>query len=176
MTTLNYTNCRKNSFMDCQVLKRRVRYILCFFIFGLVLSGLTAFPIMWEIRILEGLIGEGTFMEKVYPPMAHWISFVHRGLADIPVESSFIYYGTDWLAFAHIVIAIAFVGPLRDPVKNIWVIEFGMVACVLVVPLALIAGRIREIPFFWQLIDCSFGIVGIIPLWICRRYIKHMEK
>jgi hypothetical protein len=108
---------------------------------------------MWEIRILEGLIGEGTFMEKVYPPMAHWISFVHRGLTDIPVESGFVYYGTDWLAFAHIVIAIAFIGPLRDPVRNIWVIEFGMIACVLVIPLALIAGRIREIPFFWQLIN-----------------------
>ena len=162
--------------MDSQVLKRRVRYILGFFVFGLVISGLTAFPIRWEIGILESFIGEGTFMEKLYPPMAHWISFVQRGLTDIPVESGFIYYGTDWLAFAHIVIAIAFVGPLRDPVRNIWVIEFGMIACVLVIPLALIAGRIREIPFFWQLIDCSFGIVGIIPLWICRRYIKQMEK
>jgi hypothetical protein len=176
MTIASYSNSGRNNFMDSQVLKRRVRFILCLFVFGLLLSGLTAFPIMWEIRILEGLIGEGTFMEKVYPPMAHWISFVHRGLRDIPGESCFIYYGTDWLAFAHIVIAIAFLGPLRDPVKNIWVIEFGMIACVLVIPLALIAGRIRGIPFFWQLIDCSFGIVGIIPLWICRRYIKQMEK
>jgi hypothetical protein len=115
-------------------------------------------------------------MEKVYPPMAHWISFVHRGLMDIPKDSSFIYYGMDWLAFGHIVIAIAFLGALRDPVRNVWVIEFGMIACVLVIPVALIAGHIRGIPFFWQLIDCSFGIVGIIPLWLCRRYIKQMEK
>jgi hypothetical protein len=35
------------------------------------------------------------------------------------------------------VIAIAFIGPWRDTVKNIWVIEFGMIACVLVVPFAL---------------------------------------
>jgi hypothetical protein len=162
--------------MDSQVLKRRVRYILGFFIFGLVLSGLTAIPIRWEIGVLQRLIGEGTFMEKVYPPMAHWISFVHRGLMDIPKDSSFIYYGMDWLAFGHIVIAIAFLGALRDPVRNVWVIEFGMIACVLVIPVALIAGHIRGIPFFWQLIDCSFGIVGIIPLWLCRRYIKQMEK
>ncbi len=162
--------------MDSQVLRRRVRYILCFFIYGLVISGLTAIPIRWEISVLYRFIGEGTFMEKLYPPMAHWISYVHRGLTDIPKDSSFIYYGMDWLAFGHIVIAIAFLGALRDPVRNVWVIEFGMIACVLVIPVALIAGRIRGIPFFWQLIDCSFGIVGIIPLWLCRRYIKQMEN
>ena len=95
MTIASYSNYRRDNFMDSQVLKRRVRYILGFFVFGLVISGLTAFPIRWEIGILESFIGEGTFMEKLYPPMAHWISFVQRGLTDIPVESGFIYYGTD---------------------------------------------------------------------------------
>jgi hypothetical protein len=87
----------------------------------------------------------------------------------------FLAYGTDWLAFAHMVIAVVFIGPLRDPVRNIWVIEFGMIACVGVFPLAFIAGSIREIPFFWQLIDCSFGIVGGILLYWCYRKIKQME-
>ncbi|NVM57358.1 MAG: hypothetical protein HWN51_04500 [Desulfobacterales bacterium] len=128
------------------------------------------------MNVLQSVIGEGTFMERLYPPMAHWISFVHRGLTNISREHSFIYYGTDWLALAHIVIAIAFWGPIRDPVKNIWVIKFGMIACVLVIPVALICGQIRGIPFFWRLIDCSFGIIGIIPLWICHRYIKRMEQ
>ena len=85
-------------------------------------------------------------------------------------------YGTDWLAFAHIVIAMAFIGPLRDPVKNIWVIEFGMIACVLVIPLAAICGPLRGIPWLWILIDCSFGIFGIMPLWLIRRYIKRLEQ
>ena len=62
------------------------------------------------------------------------------------------------------VIAVAFIGPLRDPVKNVWVIDFGMIACAAVIPLALICGPIRGIPFWWQLIDCSFGVVGIVPL------------
>jgi asparagine N-glycosylation enzyme membrane subunit Stt3 len=167
---------REKSFMDSRVLEKRVRYILGFFIFALVISGLTAIPIRWEIGVLQRFIGEGTFMEKVYPSMALWISFVHHGLADIPEDSSFIYYGMDWLAFGHIVIAIAFLGALRNPVKNVWVIEFGMIACVLVIPVALIFGQIRGIPFFWRLIDCSFGIVGIVPLWLCRRYIKQVEK
>jgi len=82
-----------------------------------------------------------------------------------------IAYGTDWLAFGHFVIAIAFLGALRDPVRNLWVIEFGMIACILVVPMALIFGLIRGIPLLWRLIDTSFGIFGIIPLWISRRYV-----
>lgn len=40
-------------------------------------------------------------------------------------------------------IAIAFIGPLRDPVRNIWIIQWGMIACVLVIPLALLAGAAR---------------------------------
>jgi hypothetical protein len=88
----------------------------------------------------------------------------------------FIAYGTDWLAFAHIVIAIAFWGPFKDPVRNVWVIELGMIACVLVVPLALVCGAIRGIPFFWRLVDCSFGVFGIIPLWLCRGAIQQIQK
>jgi hypothetical protein len=85
-----------------------------------------------------------------------------------------MFYGTDWLAFAHIVLALAFLGPLRDPIKNVWVVEFGMIACVLVPPMALVFGPIRGIPWFWRLIDCSFGVVGIIPLWLSRHYIQQL--
>jgi len=83
-------------------------------------------------------------------------------------------YGYDWLAFAHIVIALFFIGPLKDPVKNIWVIEWGMLACVAVLPLAFIAGGVRGIPFYWKCIDCSFGIFGIIPLYLLRKWIKKL--
>ena len=65
--------------------------------------------------------------------------------------------------------------PVRDPVKNIWVIEFGLIACVLVLPLALICGPIRGIPFFWRLIDCSFGVIGFITLWVTRKMIRGLE-
>jgi len=49
-------------------------------------------------------------------------------------------------------------------VRNKWVITFGLIACAGVIPLALIAGQVRGIPFAWRLIDCSFGVVGGIPL------------
>ena len=79
-----------------------------------------------------------------------------------------------WLAFAHLVIAVGFIGPLIDPVKNIWVIQFGMIACAMVIPLALIAGPIRDIPWWWRMVDCSFGVLGIIPLYLCYRNIKKL--
>jgi hypothetical protein len=59
-------------------------------------------------------------------------------------------------------------------VRNIWVVEFGMIACVLIVPFSLIAGGLRGIPMFWRLIDCSFGVLGIVPLWLARRYTRKL--
>ncbi len=156
------------------ILRKRVRYLLCFFILALLVSGLTAFPLRAEIDFLARTIGDSTFMEDFWPAMAHWISSVHHGITETNRDYPFLFYGTDWLAFAHIVIAIAFIGPLRDPVKNIWIIESGMIACVFVIPTALICGHIRAIPFFWRMIDCSFGIIGIIPLWLTRHYIRQI--
>jgi hypothetical protein len=38
----------------------------------------------------------------------------------------------------------------------------------------LYMGAVRGIPIGWRLIDCSFGILGIIPLWLCHREIKQI--
>ena len=160
--------------MESQRLRRRIRYLLVFFTISLIISGLTAVPLKWEIDILQNTVGEGTWMEQEWAPMAHWISFVYRGLTQISEEYPFMFYGTDWLAFAHVVIAVAFLGPLRDPVRNVWVVEFGMIACVMVIPMAMIFGPIRGIPFYWRLLDCSFGVFGIIPLWLSRCYVRRV--
>ena len=159
--------------MATQTLHKRIRLLLLFFIIGLLLSGVTAFPLAWELALLDRLISNSP-IPALWPGLAHWIAHVNTGLQQTYHQYPFMAYGTDWLAFAHIVIAIAFWGPLKDPVRNIWVVEFGMIACLLVVPLALIAGPIRGIPPFWQLIDCSFGLFGIIPLWICRNDIRRL--
>jgi hypothetical protein len=73
------------------------------------------------------------------------------------------------------VIAVAFYGPYRDPVRNIWVVEVGMIACAGIVPLALICGPVRGIPFWWSLIDMSFGVFGVIPLYVVWKRIKRLE-
>ena len=142
--------------------------------FGLIVSGLTAFPLIIEVNILEKVVGKGTYVESIWPEMAYWISLVRQGLVETNDKYPFMFYGTDWLAFAHLMIAMSFIGPLRDPVKNIWVVEFGMIACVLLIPLALICGPIRGIPFFWTIIDCSFGVFGIIPLVVAYWHIKRI--
>jgi hypothetical protein len=106
---------------------------------------------------------------------ADWFLKIREALTETNAKYPFLSYGTDWLAFGHFVIALAFVGPLRDPVKNIWVVELGMMACVLVIPFALVMGSAREIPLGWRMIDCSFGVFGMVPLWLCRRKIMRLE-
>jgi hypothetical protein len=101
---------------------------------------------------------------------------VNEGLTATNGRYPFLAYGTDWLAFAHLIIAVAFIGPYIDPVRNKWVITFGLIACAGVLPLAFIAGAIRGIPLPWRLIDCSFGVVGSVPLLICRRAIAALER
>jgi hypothetical protein len=94
----------------------------------------------------------------------------------VSANHAFLFYGTDWLAFGHFVIAVAFIGAFRDPVRNIWLFNFGKIACALVIPYALIFGAIRGIPFYWRLIDCSFGILGIVPVWLCRKWAQELTN
>ena len=153
----------------------KIKLWLYFFMAGLLISGITAFPLEWELNLLNQTVGIGTNFGNHFPSFSEWVSKVHLGLVETNRQFPFIAYGTDWLAFAHIILAILFIGPLKDPVKNIWVIEFGVIACVLVIPLAMICGEIRGIPIFWRLIDCSFGVLGVIPLLVVRRKIKLLE-
>jgi hypothetical protein len=155
---------------------RFVRVLLGLFIVALVLSGITAFPLVWELRVLTSWFGEGTAIGTAIPGLAHWLTYVREGLEAAKREYPFLAYGTDWLAFAHIVIAIAFIGPLVNPARNVWVVEFGMIACALVIPLALICGPIRGIPLGWRLIDCSFGVFGLVPLAIAWRVTRQIVR
>jgi hypothetical protein len=147
-----------------------IRRWIVSFIICLVLSGLTAFALETE---LGWLVGDWPIGKN--GDLYTWVLKVYEALKDINSRYPFLAYGYDWLAFAHLVIALAFIGPLRDPVRNKWIIEFGMLACVLVFPLAFIAGGIRGIPIYWRLIDCSFGLIGLLPLSICYRKIGLLE-
>ena len=109
------------------------------------------------------------------PLLVVWLFKVRDALMNVESQYPFLFYGTDWLAFGHFVIAIVFVGALRDPVRNRWLFDFGLIACVLVVPFALVFGGLRGIPLWWRLIDCSFGVFGFVPLWLCRRWSLELE-
>ena len=152
---------------------RRIRLLLGFFIIALALSGITAIPLIWEIELLNRFLGQGTAVDRLWPSLAYWISYVYQGLVATDQQYPYIAYGTDWLAFGHIMIALFFIGAWKDPVKNVWVIQAGLIACALVIPWALIFGPLRGIPFFWRIIDCSFGVFGSLPLlWVYREVQK----
>jgi hypothetical protein len=151
-------------------LLKKIRLLILFFIVALILSGVTAFPVETELRWLL------THPSLVPNFAASWLQDVYNALVDTNTKYPMLAYGFDWLAFAHIVIAMAFIGPLRDPVRNKWIIDWAMLACVAVFPLAFIAAPIRHIPMFHVLIDCSFGVVGLIPLYFCRKWIKQLEE
>jgi hypothetical protein len=149
--------------------KKSIKRWLAFFMIMLLLSGLTAIPAERELAIARRFFDEGSFIGS-------WLSEIYIAIKNTSEKYPYLFYGYDWLVFAHIVLAIAFIGPYKDPVKNKWVIEFGAIACFLIIPFALIAGYFRGIPFWWRLIDCSFGIIGLIPLGACHNKIDEIEK
>lgn len=138
---------------------KTIRRLLLLFVVALFISGLTAIPVDAQLTLLENRL----------PPAAgmhNWTEKVLAAYRHVNRAYPFLLYGYDWLAFAHFILAILFIGPYRDPVKNSWVIEFGLIACMLVLPFAFIAGSFRGIPLGWRLIDCSFGVFGFLLLRI----------
>ena len=154
-----------------QKLRREIRFLLYVFIIGLILSGITAFPIHTEVTYAHNMIA----YFRLDNPLSQWIETVYEGVNEIDSSYPFIAYGTDWLGFAHILLAVLFVGIVKDPVKNIWVLQFGLIACAGIFPLAFIAGTVRGIPIYWQLIDCSFGLFGGTVLWMCYQKVRNLS-
>ena len=154
----------------------RYRRVLGLFIFGLVLSGLSAFPLRAELSILLNMLGipDASAFASL-PGVRHWIAFVAFGLQQTYAHFPFFGYASDWLAFSHIVIALFFILPLLDPRRYRGVLNVGLFACAGVFLIALVCGPIREIPWFWRLIDCGFGLIGAIPLLYCLSLTDRME-
>ena len=151
---------------------RIVRMLIIIVMAGLILSGISALPIETELQKAEEVANQLGWDNS----LTSWILLCQEGITATNRKYPFIAYGTDWLAFAHFVIAIAFLGPLMEPLRNKWVITFGVIAAVLIIPFAFTAGAVRGIPLFWRLIDCSFGIVGGCLLAICLRRINRIER
>ncbi len=157
---------------------RRIRVALALFIVGLVVSGVTAFPLESELDVVTRWFGFERMARAggMFAPGAAWVLRVRDALHQTYANYPFIAYGTDWLAFGHLVIALFFVAPWIDPVKNIAAIRTGLLACVLVLPLALICGPVRGVPFFWRMIDCSFGLIGFPLLWYAERLTDRLVR
>jgi hypothetical protein len=160
-----------------QILLRRIRWCSAFFVVALILSGLTAIPLETELDLLRRWTApwaQSPF--GILSGLSGWIEHVQAALRETNTKYPFLAYGTDWLAFGHVVIGLSFVGAWRDPVRNAWLFDFGLLACALVIPWAFVFGGLRGIPWGWRLIDCSFGVFGAIPLWYCRAWTRELEE
>jgi hypothetical protein len=149
--------------------QRSIRRWLLFFMSMLLISGLTAIPVERELSAAKRFFDFDS-------AIGIWLNNIFQSIKETGEKYPWLFYGYDWLAFAHVVLAIVFIGPYKDPVRNKWVIEFGMIACLAIIPFALLAGYFRGIPFWWRLIDCSFGIIGLMPLAVVYKKINLLEK
>jgi hypothetical protein len=153
-----------------QHLLTRIRRWTLLFIVLLVISGLTAFPVHTELHLLLRF-------QDVFPDFVrNWLIDITVAVDQLMKNAPYLLYGYDWLAYAHIVIALFFFGVYKNPVQNAWVLRVGMVACAGVFVIAFICGRVRGIPFLWTMVDCSFGFFGMIPLLVVQKLINELKK
>jgi hypothetical protein len=150
---------------------RRVRAMLGFVAGGLFISGVTIWP--WEleltlaISILDGL--------AVFEPLRALLQELLSDMLALREKDSFVLYIADWLAFAHLILTALFLMAIRDPVRNILVVRFGILCSLSVPLLAVTCVPLRGIPLFWILVDSSFALCAI-PLLLALRDLRLLES
>ncbi|MCI5144858.1 MAG: hypothetical protein D3923_04860 [Candidatus Electrothrix sp. AR3] len=141
-------------------------------VFGLFVSAITIWPAIPELKMAVRVVwGDAA-------PTGVLHSFILQaigGLEAMEADYPFMLYAHDWLAFAHIVLAILFAGAIRDPMRNVWIVQCGLIMCALVPVLAGICVPIRGIPMIWFWIDFSFASGAALPFWIAFRDIRRAE-
>lgn len=127
------------------------------FMTGLFLSWPTAVPGNAQVGLAVKSLAPGATLRA-------WLHTVLLAYRQAAGKHPFFFFGYNWLAFAHLVLALLFLGLYQNPVKNIWDIQFGMIACGLVIPFAFPAGHFRAFrfsggcltaPMVWLAAGCS---------------------
>jgi hypothetical protein len=149
------------------------KWMLAIVAFGLFVSGVTVWPAIWELKTGVHLIwGDSAPTGTVHRFVVQAID----GLVSTKANYPFLLYAHDWLAFAHVMLAILFAGAIRDPVRNIWIIQCGLIMCALVPVLAAICIPARGLPMCWFFIDAAFAPAAALPLVIALRDIHRFQK
>ena len=139
--------------------------------FGLFVSGVTIWP--WDIELsfaisaLQAIAGP--------EPLIQLLQDIQQDMRLLEQSNSFVLYVADWLAFAHLVLAVLFLMALKNPIRNVLVVRFGILCSLSVPVLAITCIPMRGIPLFWVLIDSSFALCAI-PLWIALKDIRKLEQ
>jgi len=151
----------------------RAKWMLAIVSLGLFVSGVTVWPAIAELKLAVSLLwGDAASVGGLHEFVLEIIAALEAVNRDYP----YLMYGYDWLAFAHVCLAILFAGAIRDPVRNIWVVQCGLIMCALVPVLACVCIPLRGIPYYWFFIDAAFAPGAAIPLFIALRDIKAGRK
>jgi hypothetical protein len=151
----------------------RAKWMLGIVATGLFLSGVTIWPAITELKTAVRLLwGDAPATGELHTFLLKAI----EGLETANTRYPFMLYAHDWLAFAHIMLAVLFTGAIRDPVRNKWVPEAGLLMCLSVPVLAGICIPLRGLPIWWFWIDFAFAPGAALPLWIALRDVKRVEK
>jgi len=151
---------------------KRAKIMLGIVVFGLLVSGVTVWPAVPELKLAVQVA-----WGNAEPTGALHILVLRaiQGLEYVGGNYPFMLYAHDWLAFAHIVLAILFAGAIRDSIRNVWIVQCGLIMCALVPVLAGICIPLRGLPLCWFWIDFSFAPAAGLPLWIALRDIRRAE-
>jgi len=125
---------------------KRAKVMLGIVVFGLLVSGITVWPAVSELKMAVGAVWGDAEPAGV---LHGFVMQAIEGLEYVHANYPFMLYAHDWLAFAHIVLAILFAGAIKDPVRNIWVVQCGLIMCALVPVLAGVCIPIRGLPLRW---------------------------
>ena len=150
----------------------QIRIIFILFSIALIASGLTAIFAREGLQFLYPLFSSDSILDQLWPSMAEWLNTVYLAVEETYTNYPFLAYGYDWLAFGHFIISIPFIMAIRNPLRLPWVVEYGIAACIAVLPFAIVFGAIRGIPMFWRVVDTMFGLGGLLLLAILRNRFK----
>ena len=90
----------------------RAKWMLTLVAVGLFLSGVTVWPAVSELKAaVHWIWGQ----EAANGGLHGFILRAIEGLEETKARYPFMLYAHDWLAFAHIMLAILFAGAIRDP-------------------------------------------------------------
>lgn len=152
---------------------KRAKWMLGIVAFGLFMAGVTVWPVIWELKTAVRIVwGEGAPTNELHRFIVQAIA----GIESVRANQPFLLYAHDWLAFAHIMLAVLFAGAIRDPVRNVWIVQCGLIMCASVPVLAGVCIPMRGIPMFWFWIDFAFAPAAALPLLIAWLDIRRVER
>ncbi|MBP5220839.1 MAG: hypothetical protein J6034_09120, partial [Bacteroidaceae bacterium] len=85
---------------------KKIRGIIVFFMIALALSGITAFPIETELNTFFSVTGINSESVKDDPEIFKFLHYIKENVTETNQKAPQLAYGCDWLAFAHLVIAL----------------------------------------------------------------------